>query len=479
MQDKKIIRAADWWDHAIFRDESIKKPPRAKKEKLPAPLAKARKLENGGDSRASLFLKQGRLLADYEDDYCYHGDSVRYYPTYQSLSNDELRGYFAWRTKARQGVFCPTSISFIFLYIYELINQIGVKEPLSGYEKLLEINYKYGSGERYISYYLEQWLMDYIVYYDLDKSLLADKAQVSEGQCVSVLENLADREQDEVIESVKQLAPKWLRRSKFYANHYEDMNEVIYIVLQRMAKHYDKTCKKNFAGQFFGSMYSSHIHIFSAAIFANPLERRNYEYKIDDQYIYRCANGIWTVNRRPFLPRSVRKLEDLLKTIDSIMRTEYAYGHPILAATSVKWITRIITEETRALLARKAAPAKIVPAIDLSQLARIREDAEITRDKLIVEEESDARDAEPPEKPEDEASSGQALSSLAAPELRLLQCLLEGKDIGWIQKEGHMLSVLVDAVNEKLYDIFGDSVIDDKAALVEDYIEDLKEMMLS
>ncbi|MDE7262758.1 MAG: hypothetical protein K2N78_11975 [Oscillospiraceae bacterium] len=40
-----------------------------------------------------------------------------------------------------------------------------------------------------------------------------------------------------------------------------------------------------------------------------------------------------------------------------------------------------------------------------------------------------------------------------------------------------MLSVLVDGVNEKLYDTFQDTVLDDTPQLVEDYIDDLKEMV--
>ena len=40
-----------------------------------------------------------------------------------------------------------------------------------------------------------------------------------------------------------------------------------------------------------------------------------------------------------------------------------------------------------------------------------------------------------------------------------------------------MLSVIVDCVNEKLFDLFGDTVIDfngDVPELIEDYIEELK-----
>ena len=62
-------------------------------------------------------------------------------------------------------------------------------------------------------------------------------------------------------------------------------------------------------------------------------------------------------------------------------------------------------------------------------------------------------------------------------EYRLLQCLLYGRDYGWVQSEGYLLSVLVDSINEKLYDEFMDSVLDDSPAPVEDYIDDLKEMI--
>ena len=41
------------------------------------------------------------------------------------------------------------------------------------------------------------------------------------------------------------------------------------------------------------------------------------------------------------------------------------------------------------------------------------------------------------------------------------------------------LSVLADGINEKLFDAFSDSVLtlEDQPALVEDYIQDLKEMV--
>jgi hypothetical protein len=39
------------------------------------------------------------------------------------------------------------------------------------------------------------------------------------------------------------------------------------------------------------------------------------------------------------------------------------------------------------------------------------------------------------------------------------------------------MSVLIDGINEKLYDTFLDSVLDDTPQVVEDYTDDLKEMV--
>ena len=40
-----------------------------------------------------------------------------------------------------------------------------------------------------------------------------------------------------------------------------------------------------------------------------------------------------------------------------------------------------------------------------------------------------------------------------------------------------MLSVLVDGINEKFYDSIGDTVVDETPQAIDDYIEDLKEMV--
>ena len=83
---------------------------------------------------------------------------------------------------------------------------------------------------------------------------------------------------------------------------------------------------------------------------------------------------------------------------------------------------------------------------------------------------------EEPRKPEESQTPDTPLDSA---QYRLLRCLLYGGDLGWVSSEGHLLSVLVDGINEKLYDSFADSVLElnDHPEIVEDYIDELKEMV--
>lgn len=423
-------------------------------------------------SRESIFIKQGKLLAGYEDDYVYDRRVTHYFPTYQSLTNPELRGYFSWRTKLRRGNLQKTSLTYAFLYIYELLNQIGVTDPMDGYRKLTEFRDAYGTLDDGILPYLNLWLMDYVVYYNLDAGLLADTPQVRFNRGIAVLDSIQSRGDEEVIRAVKQLSPKWLERSKFYREYREDCDTVIVRVLRRMSAHYNARCKKTMVEQYFGSFSQYRVILFDAAVFHERQVEGSRQYTVDENYIYRCHNGLWSVQKYNCLPHSNGKLGDVLKAIDGVMRECYGYGRPIQYKLDTKWILKIIQEEARNLLTEKKAAEEKKITIDYSRLARIRSDAAVTRDRLMVEEEAPpVQTPAPAEEPED--------TPLTKDEYRLLQSLLYGRDYGWVRSSGLMLSVLVDGINDKLYDTFSDSVLlgDDPPELIEDYIADLKEMI--
>lgn len=471
--------AAEWLYSTIFRDEAIHLRQEAPKEPLPSLLQAARSLEpTKPDFRRShdaLFVQQAKLLEHYEDDYVYDRPVVRYYPTYQFLTDPELRGYFSWRTKLRKGDLRKTSLSYAFLYIYELLNQIGVEDPMDGYRKLKDFGAAYGALDPQINSYLRRWLTDYVVYYDLDPMLLADTPSVIFDDHLSVLANMEQYDPGKIMEAVTALSGRWLVRSKFYGEHRADMDTVITRVLRRISDHCARRCKKSMVEQYFGEYCQMPVILFESAVFHRRKKRADRDFYVDPVRTYSCKDGWWTVSQYDCPEGTSSKLMKLVKTVDSVMREKYAYRHPVKRELDTKWILKIIDEEVSRLQdEKKEAEARKI-TIDFSRLEGIRRDAAFTQDRLMVEEEAIEEPAPAPSAPTVDASE----TPLTPQEYRLLQCLLYGRDYSWVRSQGLMLSVLVDSINEKLLDEFADSVLtlDDRPEVIEDYIEDLKEMV--
>lgn len=479
MDPKKAT--AEWFRISVFKDEPIRgRPPAAQAEPVPSAIQAARALADKGfrswQSKEEVFLKQAKLLEFYTDSYTFDCDGLTvYYATYQSLNNRQLRAYFSWRTQVREGKYCKAPLSFVFLYIYELLNQIGVKDPLDGYQKLTSFRDAYGQIDGYVCAYLKRWLTDYVVYYDLDPALLSGTAQEARDRCIAVLEDIDQREDSEVMAVVGQFS-RWLGRSKFYADHRPEMDRVSARVLRAISAHCAHL-KNTMVDRYFGPYSQTYMTIFSGAVFCDPLKRRDFRFALSEQCVCLCKNGMWMLLRREPTDSSRGKLENLLKSIDAALREALGYGHPIKTKPESKWVQALIEKEVEQLTAEKRAAETRKVTIDFGQLSRIRRDAGLTREKLIVEDELDGPVPETAPDPAPEAAPEPEDLPLTPEERRLLRCLLCGEETGWVQREGQLLSVLADGINEKLYDTFADNVLDETSQVIEDYIDDLKEMV--
>ena len=465
-----------------YTDEPILPRKKTPEEKLPAPLQAARSLEKGAarmyQNRRSLFLNQAKLLEFYKDDYEGGYISHCYYPTYDLLSNRELRSYFAWRTKVRNGDIQPSCSCFAYLYLYELINGIGTGTPVEGLHKMDDFAAAYKEYESSLMNYYANWRKSYIIYYNLSDSFLGGEEREGEEAHMAVLDSAQEQTDDAIAAAVKQLAPGWLNRSKFYKTHQTDMDRVIVQVLRRMHQHYSARSKRTFSEQLFGSRETHSVDLFCHAVFCDPLRHENSRYYITDSHYYECRNGYWTETSCFIDSHKRRKLENLMKTIDASLRVALNDGKPIKSPSQLKWVTKVIEEEVAALLETKKQQEEAAKRvqIDYSALAQIRREAAITQDKLATEEEleEEAPPAVQPPPPQPEALPGGC--PLDKTQYRLMQNLLYGGDTSWVQREGKMVSVLLDSINEILYDTFQDAVIEDQQ-VVEDYIDELKEMV--
>ena len=113
--------------------------------------------------QAELFYRQAKLMADFEDDYREEEPFSMYFPDYQSMGYEQLRTYFTWRTNVRKGVIRKTSFSYVFVYLYELLNNVGVADCRDGLSKLLALWEAYRAFEPKLDRYLAEWVKDYFI----------------------------------------------------------------------------------------------------------------------------------------------------------------------------------------------------------------------------------------------------------------------------------------------------------------------------
>lgn len=467
-------------------------------------------------SETRLFVEQARFMADWEDDFPYKGEFKRYYPTYSMMNDQQLRGYFSWRTKLRHGQLEEAPLSFAFVHVYELLNGVGGADALDCLRKAKAFWEDYRILAPQMDRYLKYWLRDFVVYYDLPFSELDGVVDTSAEEALILLKHaeaqvvqapvevsafaLFDEEvRLQVFNAFAQLSSYNATRSKFFQEHENDVAAVVCAVFAGLCRHYAKRRKRGLCESTFGISNATPHRLFEAAVFCESKRHADCLYRINEVHAYSCKNGAWTSLRgyRSLVPDG--DLGAILKTIDSRMRQAYGYGDSLKTQTVPKYVDAIIAEAITGYAAFKREQERRQVVIDRSALSGIRNAAATTREQLLIDEErgegkgfqieaeleSPVQESVPspdpvpimPPVPELEQSG--APYNLTAEELSVLRCLLMGKPVpvGSVSED-----LLVDAINEKLFDLLGDTALEygeGGPQIIEDYREDIAEALNS
>lgn len=465
------------------------------------------------------FREQAFLMADIEDDAPYHGPFERYYPTYSAMENSQLRGYVTWRTGVRHGVFGRAPLSFKFVYVYELLMGAGVDSAEDGFFKLLGLWREYRDDEPDLDRYLKLWLWDYAAYYGVDPATVgrdpALRADVDRDLRLLVVRDGASPGARELTLALSDLSSYRVRASKFYREHPDDLAEVVAAVWGSLGEHYRRRRKTGLFESMFGSPFSLPYEMFRSAVFVG--ERGGHPdavYEVDPLRRYICKGGRWTYEGYAFPRDGVSELGAVLKGVDARMRALYGFEPRLKDPETPKYLAAIIDRHANALLERRREEESRRIRIDLSKLGAIRARAEETCESLLVDEEREGYEgafeavvapsaaapgpASAPVAADAPAESPVAASSPAAPpvpaaagpyglthlEAEFLRRLLDGEgydDLLDALGAPASLDMLVDGVNEKLFDLLGDTAVEfDGAAprVVDDYRDDVRGAVL-
>ena len=556
------------FSNEVYADEPILKTGRQMQNFLPDQYRKMREISRwqedpkGGAGRwlseAELFYRQGLLMADFEDDCPYNGTFKSYFPTYNAMSDRQLRGYFTWRTQVRRGTVEETSTSFAFLYLYELICGIGVDDPLDGFNKIKAFWDAYRAFEPGIDRFARVWLQDYAVFHGLDPKLLRDSKTVMFDNALIELRRAArdlapaptpsdlaparrktseptlplppdEAREERLMAAINALSTYNLNNSRLDRSHHRDLRHVACAVYVRMARYYDTHRKSGIVASLFGEETAMPYTMFASAVFFAPNRHEDCEYRLDPIHIYRCQNGFWECMRIHGSRQKSSKLGEMMRACDQRLRLALDPTHPLKEEKVPKYLAKIIDDEIVAWLSWDAAHQPVKIDIDLSQLGHIRSAAAQTREALLIDEEREddvpmEAEATLVEQPNTESApsmtagpgematrqdepdeptvsteefgvvapllvsvpapvtpaSAEAANKLAPAADAFLRALLERNTAQATlaaAQPGKSEDMLVDSINEALFDLVGDTVIEFGAAgphIIEDYEADVR-----
>lgn len=229
-QISQRLRSNAAFSKTVYQDQPIIMTGTQLKSFVPDAIREARQLARTlyaqGMSVASVFYEQARLLAGYEDDFEFTGTFSHYYPSYEDMSNEQLRGYFAWRAKARQGNVEQGSLSFAYVYLYELVNLVGVASAREGYDAMLAFGSAYRRFDARFGKHLDAWIDDFVIYYGLDASLLRTRSFAKRDAAFDVLLHHEAHAEGEIFNALVTLGDYAIADSPFFIEHEAELRSL-------------------------------------------------------------------------------------------------------------------------------------------------------------------------------------------------------------------------------------------------------------
>lgn len=467
---------------------------------------------------------------------------IRYVVSYRDLSNRELADYFRWRTEWRRGKADRLPYTYGRILAAELVNGVGVtpgEACLAQLKRLYQRSVELGADgfDPGIALDARRWVRDYAILHDLPPELAEPQAERDFAQAVATLRTAeravlcevgarglttADMPKEvpsdaELWQAMGAVSTYNVERSPFLRSHPDSAAAVGAEVFRSLARHCGKRRKTNFVDGLVGWESRVGWYPLPDLPYRAPRELPVRTYHIDACTSVTSRAGRLFINRGYERTSKSRDLGRILRAMDRQMRLDWGDGRALKSRPLPKYLERFIVQASAAQHEREAEAERRKITIDLSKLQGIRTAAATTREALLVDEEIEdepqaasapaattkpvrpqvaaiepeatpfspaaTSTGEKSEAPSPQAKSpaeGGAPCDLTELELEVLRHIAAGQDFQGLLGPGKpMASVLVDSINEKLFDELGDTAIeyaDGTPRLVPDYVDDVRDL---
>ncbi|ACL75324.1 TerB N-terminal domain-containing protein [Ruminiclostridium cellulolyticum] len=441
--------------------------------------------------KAYRFLERARSFEHYKADSAKYVPFSCEWPTYDSMSIHQREWYFWWREQVRMGLYLETDLSYVLVYIYELVNLVGVSDPIDGYEKLYTIWEIYRNKYLKLDFHLLEWIMDYIIINDCPIDFIEIlKDNISRCPYFHLPDFLIPYYTDEELSKmsttlIARFIDYPLKKSKFYTGIHQELLDKY---IPRAIAEVNFYLKDRFGKGIFELYKPTKFQKIIRVPFQGAVYGRRGEKELTATVIPYSQHG----PLREFLTSVVKHTENKIRELKKFSGKLQGYT---LERDIQRIIDKLIQKTAVSEIMTKAKP-KI--NIDTSKVKQLIKDSDQVCEKLISGLEEYETVSNKPEEVSDIeeytidgvisedtlTDSGDIyniLMLLTQDEKNLIKILLQNgfeaeDELIVNQMQGIFIETLIDHINEISLDIIGDMLVsskDSSKVIEEDYREEL------
>ena len=458
------------------------------------------------------FRKAAILYHDCPGEACDFAQFYSYMPQYSQLNKAQKNYYFYWRSEMRQGRYIKTDYSYLYLYVYEIINIPDVIAPQEGIKLLCRLWREYRKALPRIDMYFSIWVRDYCLVHELPcpiaeiKDFIFDVIRISDFKeyyftgvgntsrdgVWSIIAYLSDYDWHKGFTTIvgeEQKDADYLHRADTYKTLLEGAMRVIIPNVWAACmkeKENGKSVKRNFTA------------------FTNTLCTHSVKCKLEIDY-YPLADA---TELRAGITSAVRYTENKLRALYGAksrlsvknIPTEYkdlidCYFDSIIRRSETAQKKKNVPEYEKLYDAPREklsfAGADEIERVSWDTTMRLCDTDEYRDDETenydisaptvtneVTEENTEQTTHEPVQEPKTAAQTQSADTyGLSKEDIDFISTLLQSSECG---KRGIDDEATVERINEAFSDGFGDVIIEDTGdgfAIIEDYKEEIEEWL--
>lgn len=413
-----------------------------------------------------------------------------YMPQFDQMTTTQIGYYLYWREEARRGNYLRTDNSYLFLYIYEIINLPDKIPPADGAKMISRLWRAYRASFPYLDKYLGEWLCDYCLIHRVKPEMQTIGEFIGEITCRVSLPEFYLQDQAMTWHLVRSLSAYDYQKSKYY-EEWKDafethiptamtrvMNEIVTPNLSRFGVHSMAISRDSFSGAVVCRSMKFKMDIVCCLI------KRSHELRqLVTNMMKLCENHL----RAAFSIKSRFSPTGIDETIRTALSAYFDEYYPRRFESKRKK-QEIVEEEAYLALYE---PEQNGPA-DIARALAIEEAAWETAELLDVEDASQSEQSdphwrtteEPPLVSQKETSFDNNEHPFAAFSLRLTETMrmallaaAEGAFLDFCRREGNMPDLICAQINELAMEEIEDILLDDSFSLIEDYAEEIVEIL--